>query len=285
MREVLGIILAGGVNPNSWHEPDISVIVPTRDRPLLLREALASISVQRGARFEVIVVNDGGCDVSDVLSEFSGRLDLHQVALSKNGGPPAARNTGCGRARGRYLAYLDDDDLYLPDHLARLKARLDREPEVGLVYADAWLLRQRRVADRYRTVEQRVLAYDYDRATMLHDCFIAPSAIMHWRECFERLGGFDEALRSCYEDWDFLIRVGEQYGIERVAGASVAVRLRDDGSNISSMLSPAREAAARLLQTRYGVSEIRPKTFWEVADTLAWLQQRAVEQTRANGTW
>jgi hypothetical protein len=71
MREVLGIILAGGVNPNSWHEPDISVIVPTRDRPLLLREALASISVQRGARFEVIVVNDGGCDVSDVLSEFS----------------------------------------------------------------------------------------------------------------------------------------------------------------------------------------------------------------------
>jgi len=89
----------------------ISVIVPTRNRPLLLREALASISVQRGARFEVIIVNDGGCDISDVLSEFSGRLDLHQVALSKNGGPPAARNTGCGRARGRYLAYLDDDDL------------------------------------------------------------------------------------------------------------------------------------------------------------------------------
>ena len=256
-------------NRNSSNEPDISVVVPTRDRPPLLREALASISAQRGARMEVIVVNDGGCDVAEVLGEFSGRLNLHYVSLLKNSGLPAARNTGCGRARGRYLAYLDDDDLYLPDHLARLKARLDREPEVGLVYADAWLLKQRLVADRYRTFDQRVLAHDYDRATMLHDSFIAPSAIMHRRECFERLGGFDESLRSCYEDWDFLIRVGDQYGIERVAGASVAVRLRDDSSNMSSVPSPEREAAARLLRIRHGASEILPKTFWDVAEMLS----------------
>jgi len=243
--------------------------VPTRDRPLLLREALASISAQRGAHFEVIVVNDGGCDVSDVLSEFGGHLDLHYVSLPKNIGLPAARNAGCGRARGRYLAYLDDDDLYLPDHLARLKARLDRRPEVGLVYADAWLLKQQRVADRYCTFDQRVLAYDYDRATMLRDSFIAPSAIMHRRECFERLGGFDEMMRWCYEDWDFLIRVGAQYGIERVAGASVAIRLREDASNMSSEIRPERIRAARLLQQRYGVEEIQPKTFWEVAESLS----------------
>jgi hypothetical protein len=82
------------------------------------------------------------------------------------------------------------------------------------------------------------------------------------------VGGFDETLRWCYEDWDFLLRVGARYVIERVAGASVVVRLRDDASNMSSMMKPERIKAARLLQRRHGVGEIRPKTFWEVAATL-----------------
>jgi hypothetical protein len=129
------------------------------------------------------------------------------------------------------------------------------------------------VAGGYGTFDRRVLACEYDRNIMLRDSFIAPSAVMHRRECYERLGGFDEMMRWCYEDWDFLIRVGARYEIERVAGASVAVRLRDDGSNMSSVRSPAREAAARLLQTRHGTDDIQPKTFWEVADTLARLRQ------------
>lgn len=254
---------------NLRDRPEISVVVPTRDRPLMLGEALASICRQRGARFEVIVVNDGGRDVSDVLTKFGVGLDLHYISLPKNSGLPAARNAGIRRSRGRYLAYLDDDDLYLPDHLARLKARLDSKQQAGLVYTDALLLKQRRVGGGYRTVDQRVLACEYDRRIMLHDSFIAPSAVMHRRDCAERLGGFDEMMRWCYEDWDFLIRVGAHYDIERVAGASVAVRLRDDLSNMSSVRSPAREAAARLLQTRHGAGRIHPKTFWEVADTLA----------------
>jgi glycosyltransferase involved in cell wall biosynthesis len=256
-------------NRNLRNEPDISVVVPTRDRPLMLKEALASVSAQRGVRFEVIVVNDGGCDISDMLSDFNDQLDLHYISLPPNSGLPAARNAGIRRASASHLAYLDDDDLYLPNHLARLADRLDSKPEVGLVYSDAWLLKQQRDDDRYRTVGQLVLARDYDRARMLRDSFIAPSAMMHRRECVERVGGFDEQMRWCYEDWDFLLRIDALYRIERVAGASVAIRLREDSSNMSSEIRPERIRAARLLQQRYGVEEIQPKTFWEVAESLS----------------
>jgi glycosyltransferase involved in cell wall biosynthesis len=253
---------------SSSDTPDISVILPTYNRPHLLREALASLCEQAGSSFEVIVINDAGCGVSAVMSEFSGRLDLRYVSLTQNRGLPAARNVGVGCARGRYLAYLDDDDLYLPDHLARLAERLERRPGVGLVYADVLLVKQRRAGDGYRTVARRILAHEYDRATMLRDSFITPSAMMHRRECVEQVGGFDETLRWCYEDWDFLLKVGTLYVIERVAGASVVVRLRDDGSNMSGVIKPERIKAARLLQRRHGVGEIRPKTFWDVAATL-----------------
>ena len=248
--------------------PEVTIILTTFDRPRLLREAMASLRAQRGVQFEVIVINDGGCDVSEVIADFKGSLSVQYINLEYNCGPPAARNAGYRHARGRYIAYLDDDDLYLPDHLARLAARLCT-PDVGLVYGDALLLRERRAGDGHCTVERRVLAQDYDHPMMLHDSFIPPSSIMHRRECFERVGGFDETLRWCYDDWDFLLRVGAYYMIERVAGVSVAIRLRSDGSNLSSIRRPERKMAANYLQKRYGVPDIQPKTFWEVAETLA----------------
>lgn len=249
--------------------PEVTVILTTYDRPRPLREALASLRAQHGVQFEVVVINDAGCDVSEVIADFNVSLSLRYINLEQNSGSPAARNAGYRRARGRFIAYLDDDDLYLPDHLAHLAARLGCTPEVGLVYSDALLLRERRAGDNSRSVERRVLAQDYDHATMLRDCFIPPSSMMHRRECFERAGGFDETLRWCYDDWDFLLRVGAQYIIERVAGVSVAIRLRDDGSNLSSIRRPERMMAASYLQRRYGVAEIKPKTFWEVAETLS----------------
>ena len=216
----------------------------------------------------MIVVNDAGCDVSQILAAFNQSLSLQYLKLKRNSGPPAARNAGYRLSRGRFIAYLDDDDLYMPEHLARLAAKLDSSPRVGLVYSDALLLRERRAGDPFSMVERRVLAQDYDRAKMLRDCFIAPSSMMHRRDCFERVGGFDERLRWCYDDWDFLLRVGALYQIERVAGASVVVRLRDDGSNLSSIDKPERKAAAAYLRSRYGTARIQPKTFWEVAETL-----------------
>jgi hypothetical protein len=114
-----------------------------------------------------------------------------------------------------------------------------------------------------------VLAQDYDLSIMLRDSFICPSAVMHRRECVQALGGFDEEMRWCYEDWDFLLKIGSRYSIERVEGATVKVRLRNNDSNMSSIVNGYRIAAASVLRERYGCADIVPKTFWEVAETLA----------------
>ena len=90
-----------GYIKSSSRAPDISVILPTHNRPHLLKEALASLCDQRGSSFEVIVINDAGGDVSAVVNKFSRRLDLRYVSLSQNRGLPAARNVGVRGARGR----------------------------------------------------------------------------------------------------------------------------------------------------------------------------------------
>jgi O-antigen biosynthesis protein len=248
--------------------PSVSVVIPTFNRPDLLAEALESVCRQDLEDFEVIVVNDAGSDVSLLVHGFSETLDLTYIALDRNGGLPAARNSGVAAARGEYIALMDDDDIWMPDHLSRLRAHLDLRPKVGLCYADVLLERQRLTDDVYQTVDERVLAYDYDHETMMSDSFICPSSVLFRRDCFATLGGFDESMRWCYEDWDFFLKVATAYRIERSPGVTVRIRLRESGVNMSSVVRPERLEAARTLSRRYGVGEIEPKTFWEVAETL-----------------
>jgi glycosyltransferase involved in cell wall biosynthesis len=253
----------------------ISVVIPTFNRPGLLSEALRSLTLQDISDFEVVVVNDAGCDVQEIVDSFSAILNIKYVNKLTNAGLAAARNSGIEASYGEYIAYLDDDDIFLPEHLRTLKNALDEWKEVGLVYSDAILQKELEVDGVVVGTRERPLKRDYDRNIMLHDSFICPSAVMNRRECIERVGGFDEEMRWCYEDWDFFLKVNTVFEIRRVAGATVKIRLRDDGSNMSSKVNRHRIDAARKLRERYGVSEIEPKTFWEVAETLEALARKS----------
>ncbi|MBF6333497.1 glycosyltransferase family 2 protein [Nocardia transvalensis] len=111
-------------------KPLVSVVIPTYNRPRELAAALASVAGQRQVPgpVEVLVVNDGGCDVQSVTRAAVERgLAVRMLVLPVNCGLPTARNTGIGSARGEYLALLDDDDVFLPDHLAAMLAAIDRD--------------------------------------------------------------------------------------------------------------------------------------------------------------
>lgn len=112
--------------------PLVSVVVCTYARPEPLRAALASVCVQGVDGVEVVVVNDGGPDVAGVVAEFGDRLPVRLITLPTNEGLTAARRSGIGAARGQFMAFLDDDDLWLPDHLSVALDGLDSE--VDLVY-------------------------------------------------------------------------------------------------------------------------------------------------------
>jgi glycosyltransferase involved in cell wall biosynthesis len=116
--------------------PLVSVIIPTHNRSSLLCEALASVMEQEGRgelfELETIVVDDASTDdTRRVAAEYPVRYIRHPTNL----GLSAARNSGIAEARGRYVAFLDDDDLWLPHRLQVQLPVMEAHPEVDLVYS------------------------------------------------------------------------------------------------------------------------------------------------------
>lgn len=190
----------------------ISVIIPTHDRLPLLREAVASVLAQSFADFELIVVDDGSRDgtAAALRAEFGPRVE---VIETPNRGVSAARNTGAAAARGRWLAFLDSDDLWDPrklraqvDHLAARPGRAICQTE------EIWVRDGVRVnaCRHHAKPEGDVFIPSLDR------CLVSPSAVMLRRDVFERAGGFDESLPAC-EDYDLWLRLArrEEFGLVR----------------------------------------------------------------------
>lgn len=241
--------------------PSVSVIVVTRDRPRLLADALASVAAQSPAPLEVRVGDDGGGS-STAVADRVPVLELTVLPLSF-GHPGAARNATAMGARGDVLAFLDDDDLWRPGHLAGLAAAF-ADDQVGFAWRDSDVVQETLAGDGARTAgARRTLARDWDDTLMRSDDYLPPSSWGVRRELFERLGGFDTRFRYS-EDWDFALRAAAVTRVRRVPGVTVEVRLREAG-NFSSEITAERLDCLRRLGERHGFATPSPKTFWEVA--------------------
>jgi hypothetical protein len=241
--------------------PSISVVVTTRERPELLRDALRSVAAQRLAPLEVRIADDGD-HAPPVGLAVPGLPAL--VAVPVGAALAAtARNRGSSGARGDVLAFLDDDDRWLPDHLAGL-AESFRDPAVEFAWRDCAIIREQLGPGGERhELGRRLIAHDWDSELMRHDDYLPPSAWGVRRSMFERLGGFDESFRFS-EDWDFALRAAACTTPRRVAGVTVEVRMRGQG-NLSSDVGPERRACLDRLALRHHLPALELKTFWEVA--------------------
>ncbi len=180
--------------------PLVSVIIPTCERPRLLHEAIASVVAQDlGDELEVIVVNDARPSVASVVREWDGVLTTRLLEPGRRSGPASARNLGIESARGHYLSFLDDDDLFVAGHLAAVLPPLERG-EADLVYAGA-AVSDRRIGvpfPEFSAFPQKV--YPYDRRLLLVANYVHTASVMV-RSFREGPVRFDEGLDVC-EDWD-----------------------------------------------------------------------------------
>ncbi|MGN5595875.1 glycosyltransferase [Stutzerimonas nitrititolerans] len=201
-----------------------SIVMTTYNRPDLLRFALDSVNSQTLQDFEVILVNDHGEGVESLLVQYS--YSISYLRQGRNRGPAAARNAAHRLARGRYVVYLDDDDIFLPDHLQTLADALQKHPG-EVVYSDALFVAERIENDvRHSLKEERRYPHDnYSRERLSVDNYIPVNTFAWPRAVAAEVGEFDETL-SGLEDWDFLLRLAARLPFHHVQRETVQVRMR-----------------------------------------------------------
>lgn len=210
--------------------PLVSVVVATHNRPVLLAQTLAAIERQTYPQLEIIVVNDAGCDVRDVVARFPRARLLDQP---ENRGPAAARNRGLAEARGTFAMLFDDDDEMFPDHIAALAQALTAS---GLDVAYGQMINAFVSPSAMETwTIDGFAGHDalLDHADIQWAGALATTAVMFRRTLLESIGAVDESLTAA-EDYEFWFRLAEGREWARVPDVTSLYYVRRDGSNRSS---------------------------------------------------
>jgi glycosyltransferase involved in cell wall biosynthesis len=181
--------------------PLISVIIPTFNRAAWVREAVDSVLAQTFQDFELIVVDDGSTDTTGEGLGFYG--DRLRTIYQTRQGVSAARNRGLEMAAGEWLAFLDSDDLWLPQKLETQVDFFYRNPQAEICQTEEiWIRNGRRVNPREK---HRKPAGDIF-APSLSLCLVSPSAVMLKKRLLQEVGFFDTDLPAC-EDYDLWLRI------------------------------------------------------------------------------
>lgn len=181
--------------------PLASVIIPTYNRTSVLERAIRSVLEQTFRDFELIVVDDGSTDsTTDLLNTFDGKL---KALAQANRGVSAARNLGIRSSTGALLAFLDSDDEWLPEKLARQTDLFDSNYPYFVCHTnEIWLRNGKKLPQKEIHLKQG--GRFFTRA--LERCLISPSSVMISRDLIDRVGWFDEDLPAG-EDYDLWLRI------------------------------------------------------------------------------
>ena len=268
----------------SGRGPVVSVIVPTLNRPDELAQALSSITAQRGLdlrEIEVIVVNDGGTPIDHVVAAARDQgLDVRSLAHPQRLGLPSARNCGIDQARGVYLAFLDDDDVFLPHHLVTALHGLESGTDVVVTTC---LVSDHRV-DPAASIQGAVPWDVAFNPGLLEAVNLFPVHTAVLRSVTALPAWFGPALPAI-EDWDFWLRLTREHGyqVTRLPDPTVVYhRVPQAGSMIGAVASGVTamadfSALVRRVWARWPASTPRAQRFrlysavmyWQVLGQLA----------------
>ena len=189
----------------------VSVVIPVYNRTVELRRAVRSVLAQTYADLELLVVDD--CSTEDIAGALDGIDDprLRLIRKPVNEGAAAARNTGILAASGRWIAFLDSDDEWLPRKLELQLRRLVDRPEDARICCSGYVILHAQEHSRAR--EFRPSQWHGTAKQLVWGCNLSPgSTLIAERASFDEIGLFDVTLRR-FEDWDWLLRYLRRYPI------------------------------------------------------------------------
>lgn len=220
-------------------EPLVSVVIPAYNCSRFIVAAIESVLNQTLPGLEIVIVNDGSSDTQELETALQPYLPRLRYFRQENRGPSAARNAGIQKAVGRYIAFLDSDDVWLPHHLARQVQHLEADTGIGLVYSNNSQVDE----DGYKHD-----AFDHVPQNgpvtldnlLAERCTVNTSSVVVQREGLLKAGLFDEDMRRC-EDFDLWLRLANA-GIQMAydSGVQILHRLTTGLSSDRELMKRAR---------------------------------------------
>jgi glycosyltransferase involved in cell wall biosynthesis len=255
---------SGGQMDASPQTPRVSVVIPTYNSAAMVEEAIESVLAQTYRDFEIVVIDDGSTDNTEhVVKRFAGRIHYFK---QKNEGVSAARNAGIKKSRGQYIAFLDSDDLWLPEKLAEEIPLLDADPQLGLVYCD-WAVVSGDALLQASYLKGLGASSGYVFDDLIQSGFILTSGVVVRRACLDNVGDFDKSL-AIAQDYDLWLRVSYQWRVQLVDKCLFTKRSWD-GSLSSDLIKTALERISLFQKTLRELPDMTPRSRRLVRHQLA----------------
>lgn len=187
-------------------KPRVSVIIPVYNGENYIRHAVQSVVDQTYPNLEIIVVDDGSTDNTRnlVTNDFPSVLYVYQ----KNQGAAAARNLGIKKSTGEYLAFLDSDDIWLPEKITRQMEAIAKDPEIKIIHTNIKVKVDGQMQDTVYPTDHQA-GRMFDNLLLQRGSVVCSTLLLH-RECIEKVGYFDEELRTA-EDVHLFLRLAYYY--------------------------------------------------------------------------
>jgi glycosyltransferase involved in cell wall biosynthesis len=224
------------------NKPLVSVIIIFLNAERFIEEAIESVIGQTYSNWEILLVDDGSTDSSSEIARYYAALYNSRVRYlehdrHENRGMSASRNLGINNSKGEYIAFLDSDDVWLPNKLERQITILEDYPEVALVYGTTkiWRSWSDNSSDKQYDKPQKLIVKvdSVTRPPKLLEIFLCkeyatPTEILVRSQIVKSLGGFEDSFRGMYEDQVFLAKVCLQYSVFASSECWLKYRIHPD---------------------------------------------------------
>ena len=203
----------------------ISVIIPTYNRALFLKEAIDSVLDQdyfsnkkKNPSYEILVIDDGSTDMTkDIVFSYNNRVKYY---FQSHKGVSAARNAGLRLAKGQFIAFLDSDDLWNRNKMTVQMSLMMSLPKAMVCYSEETWIRKGVFVNPQKK-HRKYSGWIFNKVLPL--CLVSLSSALFRREVFDKIGVFDEEFPVC-EDYDFGIRLAYRYPLHFITKSLIVKR-------------------------------------------------------------
>jgi glycosyltransferase involved in cell wall biosynthesis len=192
----------------------VSVIIPTYNRALIIKDAIQSVINQTYTDYEIIVVDDGSTDnTSNVINDIRNHSGKVRYIHQENKGRSAARNSGIRAARGNYVAFLDSDDIFLPEKLSVQVMTLENNLDFGMAYSPALIMdKYGNMSEDINQRKEKLAGWIYPELLFIKKNIITIPSVIVRKQILNEIGGFDETMHIC-EDLDLWRRIARYHQV------------------------------------------------------------------------